>query len=366
MRRFWNFCVAVAVLVALFALGTGVPTETAFAEPRYVYVGGNPIGIAIGTDGLIVTGVGAVETENGAVFPVGESVSKGDVIKAVDGVKVSNMYDFRKRIAAVGDTVTLTIERNGETFDLKVTPALERTSGTKRLGLMLKEDIGGVGTLTFVTESGAYAALGHHIYDPETGLCDSLQKGKIFDVEIENVVKGQKGKAGGLQASINRLDTPVGENVSNTEIGIYGIYNSEEKGEKIRVAGRGEARMGHAQVLTTLNGTEPELYDIDIVKVVPQKDGESKGLVLSVRDEKLLEKAGGIVQGMSGSPIIQNGVLIGAVTHVFVSDPTRGYGVHAEFMLNKAEAVAAEYGQKQKAAYGDFFGGDIYGQKEAA
>ena len=343
MRRLRKIVVALAVLAALVAVGTVSPVQTAFAEARYVYVGGTPVGITVGAGGLIVTGVTEVDTGKGTVTPLaGTGIAKGDVITAVDGVAVANMYDFTRRIAAATDSVTLSVSSGAVTRDVEVTPVVDAISGEKKLGLMLKEDIGGVGTLTFVTEEGVYAALGHRISDPETGLSDELQQGKIFDVEIENVIKGEKGKAGGLQASINRLQTPAGINALNTDIGIYGVYGKEEKGAKIRVASQRETRMGHAQVLTTLNGGTPELYDVDIVKSVPQTDGEQKGLVLVVRDRRLLDKAGGIVQGMSGSPIIQNGALVGAVTHVFVSDPTRGYGVHAEFMLNKADALASK------------------------
>lgn len=335
--------VALAALTAFAAVGAVAPAETAFAEAEYVYVGGTPVGITVGAGGLIVTGVTEVDTGNGTVTPLaGTGITKGDVITSVDGVAVVNMYDFTRRIATAAGKVTLTVKSGAVSRDIEVVPVTDAISGEKKLGLMLKEDIGGVGTLTFVTEEGVYAALGHRISDPETGLSDELQQGKIFDVEIENVIKGEKGKAGGLQASINRLQTPAGINALNTDIGIYGVYGKEEKGAKIRVAGQRETEMGRAQVLTTLEGGKPEFYDVDIVKSVPQRNGEQKGLVIVVRDERLLEKAGGIVQGMSGSPIIQNGALVGAVTHVFVSDPTRGYGVHAEFMLNKAEALASK------------------------
>ena len=166
-----------------------------------------------------------------------------------------------------------------------------------------------------------------------------MQEGRVFDVAIGGVVKGEPGRAGGLGAELNRLAPPVGRNTENTEIGIYGVWNSRPRGERVRVAERGEAHPGHAQVLTTIEGSEPALYDVDIVKCEPQSERAQKGLVIAVRDKRLLEKAGGIVQGMSGSPILQDGALVGAVTHVFVSDPTRGYGVHARFMLDEAEKV---------------------------
>lgn len=356
-------------MAGIFALTAGFGHGIAYAEERYVYVGGTPLGIAIGADGLIVTGFTEITTEDGAVYPLaGADVARGDVIKAMDGVKTTNLYEFRKRVAESDGDVTLTVQRQGAVFDVNVRPVREIATDDYRLGVTLKEDVGGIGTLTFVTEEGGYAALGHHIRDPETGLGDELQKGRLYPVSIENVVRGEKGKAGGLQAGINRLQTPIGENVCNTPIGIYGKYYAEPAGERIRVANKGEARMGRAQVLTTLDGTEPKLYDVDIVKVVSQSESAEKGLVLSVSDGELLDKAGGIVQGMSGSPIIQNGLLVGAVTHVFVTDPTRGYGVHARFMLDNAEAVTAadKRAAEQPPYCGALYGSEDYGRKEAA
>lgn len=341
MRKILNFLTAFALFCGVLCFGVGSgDAGYAFAEEKYVYIGGNPVGITLNADGLIVTGIDDVATDGGNMRPLAEADLKvGDVVKALDGVDTGNLYDFRRRVAQSEGNVTLTVERENRTFDLSVTPVKESASGEKRLGLFLKEDVGGVGTLTFVTEDGAYAALGHHVCDPETGLCASLQQGKLFDVEIKNVVRGEVGRAGGLQAEINRLSTPVGYNEKNTEIGIYGEWKSAKRGERIRVAARGEARMGRAQVLTTLRGDTPEFYDIDIVKVVPQAESAEKGLVIAVKDPRLIAEAGGIVQGMSGSPIVQNGTLVGAVTHVFVTDPTRGYGVHARFMLDEAESV---------------------------
>ncbi|MEG2450834.1 MAG: SpoIVB peptidase S55 domain-containing protein, partial [Clostridia bacterium] len=182
---------------------------------------------------------------------------------------------------------------------------------------------------------------GHHIYDGETGLCDELQSGNLYNVEISDVVKGERGKAGGLQASVNRLSQSIGEIKGNTSIGLYGTVHRKSNSDVYRIAEFGEAKMGHAQILTTINGTSPKFYDIDIVKVVSQNEVGEKGMVIAVRDKELLDKAGGIVQGMSGSPIVQNGLLIGAVTHVFISDPTRGYAVHSRFMFDKAEQVCS-------------------------
>lgn len=332
---------AAMFLGVLFAGASG--TAVAAGEENFVYLGGVPLGIALHADGLIVTGVGAVVTEEGSVSPLaGSGLRAGDVVKEMNGEETENLYEFRKRVSESEGEVTLLVERDLGEFEVKATPAREAASGKKRLGISLKEDVGGVGTLTFVTQEGAYAALGHHVCDPETGACAELQEGRVFDVGIDGVSKGEPGKAGGLIAQLNRLSPPSGSNEKNTEIGIYGKWTAGAPGKRVRVAERGEAHPGRAQVLSTLEGREPALYDVDIVKCEPQRARAQKGLVIAVRDRRLLDKAGGIVQGMSGSPILQDGALVGAVTHVFISDPTRGYGVYAEFMLEEVESIAAE------------------------
>ena len=187
MRKILNFLTAFTLFAGVMCFGIGGSASVAAAEERYVYVGGEPVGITLNADGLIVTGIGEVATEDGSAAPLaGADLRVGDVVKALDGKETGNLYEFRKRVAESDGGVTLTVERENRTFDIKARPAKEAASGENRLGLFLKEDVGGIGTLTFVTEDGAYAALGHHVCDPETGLCASLQHGKLFDVEIKN------------------------------------------------------------------------------------------------------------------------------------------------------------------------------------
>ena len=316
---------------------------SASTSEHYVHIGGMPIGIAIKADGLIVVGEGGVKTSDGEIYPSRGKLQVGDIIKTVDGEKVSSIYQLKKILSDTkGNVVTLQVQRNGVDVQVDVVPAVERITGQKKLGIALKEDIGGIGTLTFVTENGEFAALGHYISDGESGLGEELDSGNIYKTSIESVDKGEIGRAGGLVAGVNRLSTPIGSIKSNTNIGLYGVYSAKIDSKLIKVAAKGEAKPGHAQVLTTVEGAEPKLYDIEIVKVISQNSPGDKGMVIMISDKELLSKTGGIVQGMSGSPIIQNGVLIGAVTHVFIQDPTRGYAVHARFMLDEAERVAGE------------------------
>ena len=308
----------------------------------FVHLSGKPIGIAIRANGLIVSAVGGVRTDQGEVYPTKDLVSIGDIISAVNGTSISSIYELKKILAETTGDVTLTVQREGKNLQIIVNPAQERLTGQRKLGLALREDVGGIGTMTFVTKGGGFAALGHHISDGDTGLTEELNSGNIYNTSIEAVEKGEIGKAGGLIASVNRLSNPIGKIRENTLIGLYGEYSADADGEIVRVALKGEAQPGHAKVLTTIEGNEPSFYDIEIVKVVSQTEPADKGMVILVSDKELLQKTGGIVQGMSGSPIIQNGILVGAVTHVFVQDPTRGYAVHARFMYDEAKKFEGE------------------------
>ncbi len=307
-----------------------------------MHIGGNPIGIAISADGLIVVDKCAVSTKDGEVFPSARvDIRKGDVILSVNGNQTKSVYKLKNILnEANSPTFLLKVKRGNNVIDVKVS-AVKDNLGQYKLGLALKEDVGGVGTMTFVTRDGHFAALGHHILDAESGLGDELNQGNIYNATVGGVIKGEKGKAGGLVAEVNRLSKSVGEIKENTNIGLYGVYSGEIKGDLYRIATKGEAKIGKAQVLTTVDGSMPKFYDIDIVKVVSQSEVGEKGMVILVRDKELLEKTGGIVQGMSGSPIVQNGILIGAVTHVFIQDPTRGYAVHSRFMYDYANNVTA-------------------------
>lgn len=317
--------------------------ELCASEGRnYVHIGGNPIGIAISADGLIVVDKCAVTTKDGEVFPSARvDIRKGDVILSVNGNQTKSVYKLKNILKeANSPTFLLKVKRGNATIDVKLN-AVKDNFGQYKLGLALKEDVGGVGTMTFVTDDGHFAALGHRILDAESGLDGELNQGNIYDTTVSGVVKGEKGKAGGLVAEVNRLSKSTGEIKENTNIGLYGVYSGEIKGDLYRIATKGEAKIGRAQVLTTVDGKTPKFYDIDVVKVISQSEVGEKGMVILVRDKELLEKTGGIVQGMSGSPIVQNGILIGAVTHVFIQDPTRGYAVHSRFMYDYATGVTA-------------------------
>lgn len=311
-------------------------------ENEYVHIGGRPIGISISAKGLIVVGDCAVQTKDGDVYPSKNlGIQKGDILISANGESVSTIYGFKETIKNES-SVDLTFLRKTQEYHVTIKTAKDFASGENKVGLLLKEDVGGIGTLTFVTQKGQFASLGHFITDAESGLSSELDGGHIYNCEIDGIIKGERGQAGGLVGDVNRLSKPIGDIKMNTNIGLYGVYTKEPTGDLYKVASKGEAKIGKAQVLTTIDGDEPKFYDIDIVKVVSQQDVGEKGMVIVVRDSELIEKTGGIVQGMSGSPIVQNGVLIGAVTHVFIQDPLRGYAVHSRFMLDYANSVKTD------------------------
>lgn len=366
-RRSKILCIgAIAILCAIFALSwnitilktdkngntysafesgdfsTGSPADVyAVSDNAYVHIGGKPIGISVGAGGIIVVDKCTVATKNGEIAPCKDlDIRKGDVICKINGESVESIYKLKKTMKASKDgRFLLTLKRGGDVRTFVVKAEKSKVDNEFKLGLMLKEDVSGVGTLTFVTKEGNFAALGHKIADFESNLSENLNQGNIYCAQITGVIKGERGKAGGLVADVNKLSNPVGEVSRNTEIGIYGKYDGEKLGDLYRIAMKGEAKVGKAQVLTTVDGSSPKFYDIDVVKVVSQSEVGEKGMVISVRDKELIDKTGGIVQGMSGSPIVQNGILIGAVTHVFVQDPTRGYAVHSRFMYDYATSL---------------------------
>lgn len=314
------------------------PCDT--AANKYVRIGGKPIGISIKTQGLIVVSKDKVQTASGETIPLKNSkISGGDVLMGINGEKVNSLYklkDILSKLTSPG--VTIEYSHQNVDYSDRVVLAKDKSDGKYKLGLALKEDVGGVGTLTFVTTDGSFAALGHRISDVE-GIFEELNTGNIYNATVNGVVKGERGKAGGLVADVNRFSKSIGSISANTDIGLYGKFEGEYDGKLYKIAAKGEARIGKAQVLTTIDGSPPKFYEVEIVKVVSQSEPAEKGMVVKVSDKELLEKTGGIVQGMSGSPIVQDGVLIGAITHVFVQDPTRGYAVHSRFMYEKAQSI---------------------------
>lgn len=295
--------------------------------------GGGAVGIRMTTDGVVVAGISEVETSSGKRSPAADAgLKKGDVITRLGGSEITTAQDFKAALSALdGSKTTVTFERGGKQKQLNITPA-QGTDGAWKLGLWLRDGISGVGTLTFYDPAtGVYGALGHCI-SGDDGEALPLGDGGIYGAEIVGIVQGTVGAPGQLDGKTDAAAF-LGDIRINCGCGIFGTADFD--GETMET---GEFETGPATIRCTLEGSQTREYGIEIKKVYSSSEGTT--VMLTVTDPELIALTGGIVQGMSGSPIIQNGRLVGAVTHVFVNDPTSGYGVSIEDMLRVAQHVS--------------------------
>lgn len=295
--------------------------------------GGSAVGIRMTTDGVVVAGISEVETSSGKRSPAADAgLKKGDVITRLGGSEIATAQDFKAALSALdGSKTTVTFERGGKQKQLNITPA-QGTDGAWKLGLWLRDGISGVGTLTFYDPAtGVYGALGHCI-SGDDGEALPLGDGGIYGAEIVGIVQGTVGAPGQLDGKTDAAAF-LGDIRINCGCGIFGTADFD--GETMET---GEFETGPATIRCTLEGSQTREYGIEIKKVYSSSEGTT--VMLTVTDPELIALTGGIVQGMSGSPIIQNGRLVGAVTHVFVNDPTSGYGVSIEDMLRVAQHVS--------------------------
>lgn len=314
----------------------GFPINQSSGEDREVLLGGFPIGINIKVDGLVVTNKCSVVTQNGVVDPLANcDIVSGDILVSIDGKKVKCQNDIVGIMLKCGESVELAIKRGNEIKKYMVKPVVDALNGSKRLGLVLQDGVLGIGTMTFVEpNTRTFASLGHPIKNRQ-GENVVASGGDIFGANILSVKKGQKGKAGELNGGFDDINKSVGTISKNNDYGLYGKLNGEMNLPEIKVAPREQVKPGKAKIYTTIIGNQPKLYDIEIIKATRQPNKDDKSMVIRVTDKELINVSGGIVQGMSGSPILQNGKLVGAVTHVFVNDPTKGYGLYADWMLSE-------------------------------
>ena len=295
--------------------------------------GGGAVGIRMTTDGVVVAGISEVETSSGKRSPAADAgLKKGDVITRLGGSEIATAQDFKAALSALdGSKTTVTFERGGKQKQLNITPA-QGTDGAWKLGLWLRDGISGVGTLTFYDPAtGVYGALGHCI-SGDDGEALPLGDGGIYGAEIVGIVQGTVGAPGQLDGKTDAAAF-LGDIRINCGCGIFGTADFD--GETMET---GEFETGPATIRCTLEGSQTREYGIEIKKVYSSSEGTT--VMLTVTDPELIALTGGIVQGMSGSPIIQNGRLVGAVTHVFVNDPTSGYGISIRDMLKTAESAA--------------------------
>lgn len=326
------------VTCKLFGIFPVKDVEVMLVEPETVYASGMPIGIYVKTEGVLIIGTGEVETKGeGTVKPAENLVKKGDYIVSINGEKVEEKEDLIEKINAFGQQKeVLGVMRGDEYIEVSLKPA-ESSNGTYMLGIWVRDDLAGVGTLTYYRQDGSFGALGHAVSDGETGTLMEMEEGWIYHTNIIGIRKGGSGSPGELSGVIEyRKDACLGSVEKNTPLGIYGSLdgnlNQLQMGESYGVTYKQDIHPGTAYVLSSLSG-EVKSYEIEIESLDYSDTEENKGILFKVTDPELLELTGGIVQGMSGSPIIQNGNVIGAVTHVFVSDSSMGYGIFIEKML---------------------------------
>jgi stage IV sporulation protein B len=319
--------------------GTNIKEKERPKPAERVYVGGTPIGLELLSRGVIVVGFTDVETDDGVFNPAKKAlIQTGDILTHLDNIAVNSHQSIAvilKDYKGFG-TVPFTVLRNGTSVTGLITPKKDALTGAYKIGVWVKDSSSGIGTLTYVKEDLQFGSLGHPVTDSDTRIIMPISDGQAYDCNIIGIVKGRRGAPGELKGIFLRSNH-LGTIDANNSFGVYGRFFNERINslfpEPLEVAARDEIRMGKAKIVTTLCGNTPEVFDVEIIKVVKQRKKGEKGMVISVKDKRLLSETGGIVQGMSGSPIIQNGKIVGAVTHVFINDPTKGYGVFLDWML---------------------------------
>lgn len=307
-------------------------------EKEYVIPCGMPIGIYIQTDGVLVIGTSVVNAMDGMNYePSYKLVRSGDYIVGVNGTPINNKNELISFINENGaNSIVLNIRRSGELIDVKIEP-VQTTPDEYKLGVWVRDNTQGIGTLTFIDKDGEFGALGHGINDVDTSTLMELKSGNLYHTNIVSIIKGEKGIPGELTGTIDYDKSNIlGEINRNTTEGIFGIsekiLSRYDKDSMMEVGLKQDVKLGPAYIRCDVEG-EIKDYNVEIIEVNTGENNVNKGIILKVTDERLLNVTGGIVQGMSGSPIIQNDKIIGAVTHVFIQDSTKGFGIFIENML---------------------------------
>lgn len=329
-----------SIIDAIYDEEKVVPIEpkTETANQEKVRLGGYPVGLKLYADGVVVVGTESVDTAQGEVNTAEDAGLKiGDIIKKVNGNKVETNSEVSKYIEnSNGEELHFEILREQEILNITFKGAFSVSENRYKAGIWIRDSSAGIGTVTFCTEDGFFASLGHAVCDIDTKKVLPISQGECTDVNITGFVKGNSGTTGELCGFLENESN--GNIYCNGDIGVYGEFEVIPQGESYLIAERSEAVTGEASIFTTLeNGVMTE-YKVEIVSI-DMNSSDNKNLVLKIKDYDLIEKTGGIIQGMSGSPIVQNGKIIGAVTHVFLNDPTGGYGIFAETMLENIQEI---------------------------
>lgn len=310
-----------------------------------VIPGGQSIGVKIKSAGIMVVGYNLVKDQQRSLSPAeAANIKIGDVITKIDGRKVQSLEQAAALINKAGKEkreLEVTVLRSKAETTLRVTPMWDKETSSYRIGLYIRDAAAGVGTLTFYApQQHVFGALGHVISDMDTGQPISVREGQMVHSSVTSIDKGISGQPGEKHGIMLDEERIMGSITKNSDFGVFGKMNKFPDNaymkEPMPIALAEQVKEGPAKILTVVEGQKVEEYSIEIVNVIRQKYPATKSMVIKITDRRLIEKTGGIIQGMSGSPIIQDGKVVGAVTHVFVNDPTQGYGVFIEWMLNEA------------------------------
>ena len=325
--KFKLLIILISIFISLSSINYIYPN--AFSE--YVYLGGFTAGFTLKTKGATVVGINEVMTSKGSISPCKcAGIEIGDIILSMNGVEINSASDIDEVLKDYSSGFIITeILRNNQKKLCDIFPEKD-ILGNYKLGLFIREDLNGLGTVTYIDDNGEFASLGHPIAN-ENGEIYTLKSGEVYESNIIGVNKGYRGHAGELKGLFVG-NKSIGVVTKNTNVGMYGKLNNFNPLEYVKIA-VGNAKIGKAEIVSTVEGQNSCKYSIDIIKI-DSRVGNTKNLVIKITDKELLDYTGGILQGMSGSPIIQDGKLVGAVTHVFINDPSRGYGILIDNMLS--------------------------------
>lgn len=332
-------------IVGQFSISRDNTASVEVVTETVLVPGGHSVGVRMDVRGVLVVGLEEIETASGEKINPGlkAGMQIGDMILEINGTKVYKADEVQELVNEIQGDVNLTVKRKNQKMDVTITPVVSKDDNLYKLGVWVKDKTAGIGTLTYYDPvKQSFGALGHAIVDPETGAVLSVDRGQLLQAQVQSIQEGTAGTPGEIRGVFYEADSPLGGLEKNSVFGLFGnAYHPIENPlyqKPLAVGKQDQVEKGKAYILTTLDNNELERFEIEIEKIDHQSKPSDKGLVIKVTDERLLERSGGIVQGMSGSPIIQNDRIIGAVTHVFLNNPQKGYGIFIEWMLQESES----------------------------
>lgn len=331
------------IIIGQFTMNSDNTASVDVVSETVLIPGGHSVGVRMDVKGVLVVGLEEIETIDGKRVNPGilAGLQIGDTILEINGTKVYKADEVQALVNKIQGDVKLKVKRKNQKLTINLTPVVAKEDKLYKLGVWVKDKTAGIGTLTYYNPvDQTFGALGHAIVDPETGSVLSVDKGQLLQAQVQSIQEGTAGTPGEIRGIFYEAESPLGGLEKNSVYGIFGnayhpIENPLYK-KPLVVGTQDQVEKGKAYILTTLDDNKLDRFEIEIEKIDHQSEPGDKGMVIKVTDKRLLEKSGGIVQGMSGSPIIQNDRIIGAVTHVFVNNPKKGYGIFIEWMLQES------------------------------